>query len=249
MSTRPTDLNIVKISNKPFGQGYGCAVWKAKLQESGIVASLREAAILNKLDHPNVIEFIGTSFGHSNPPLPCIVLAFCDNDNISNYLKRHTNPNRTQLVTQITAGLRYLHKIRVIHGDIKPVNILIDDAHQARISDFGSARMEDDRSKSVTGTPRWMAPELHEPYVDDPSTSQASDVWAFALTVLEIFTGLQPFHRIDRELTLILFLMGGGRPERDRYASLDETIWLSLEKCWEVDPAKRPSIHDPIVNI
>jgi serine/threonine protein kinase len=66
------------------------------------------------------------------------------------------------------------------------VNILIHNVHQACISNFESARMEDDHNESSIGMPWWMAPELHDPYVDNPLTSQASDVWAFALTVLEV---------------------------------------------------------------
>jgi serine/threonine protein kinase len=77
------------------------------------------------------------------------------------------------------------------------VNILIVNAHQARIGDFGSARLEDDPNESAIGTPRWMAPVLHDPYADDPLTSRASDVWAFALTVLEVTSFIYLYNKFS----------------------------------------------------
>ena len=61
------------------------------------------------------------------------------------------------------------------------VYILINDMHQTHISDFGSARM--DLKKSVIRMPQWTSLELHDLYVDNPLTTQASDVWAFTLTI------------------------------------------------------------------
>lgn len=81
----------------------------------------------------------------------------------------------------------------MIHGDIKAANILINDEGQACLTDFGLSRILQTTgftTKTPTGTPRFMAPELHVNGEGDeealPRTTKASDVWAYAMTVLEV---------------------------------------------------------------
>uniref|UniRef100_A0A0D3GHQ3 non-specific serine/threonine protein kinase n=1 Tax=Oryza barthii TaxID=65489 RepID=A0A0D3GHQ3_9ORYZ len=98
---------------------------------------------------------------------------------------------RHKIVSDIARGLCYLHKgckQRIVHLDIKPQNILLDDQFNAKISDFGVAKLVDkDRSRVMTrmrGTPGYMAPE----WLTSTITEKA-DVYSFGVVVLEIICG------------------------------------------------------------
>ncbi|KAG8991627.1 hypothetical protein FRB93_002614 [Tulasnella sp. JGI-2019a] len=124
------------------------------------------------------------------------------NGDIKQYLTVNPNANRVQLIHEIALGMLYIHGKNVIHGDLKRVNILIDDALKARIADFGLSEIKQHATSSMVtrnshiassgaGTLRYMSPEALHGVID-----KASDVYAFAMTIYEIFTNLPPFLRV-----------------------------------------------------
>jgi len=149
----------------------------------------------------------------------------------------------------VAGGLAYLHGHGIVHGDMKSVNILVDDEHNACIADFGLARILGETgftTKSVGGTCRWMAYELVELSDEEeecvPQVTMESDVWAFGMTVLEILTGRLPFFHLKRDLSVIRCIMRGGRPRHERYLEISGNIWSLLERCWHADLAQRLSM-------
>ncbi|KAG9001957.1 hypothetical protein FRB93_011929 [Tulasnella sp. JGI-2019a] len=161
---------------------------------------LKEIKVWNRLHHPHVLPFLGASIAAS-PPF--IVSQYMPNGDVRRYLTKNPNANRVQLVHEIALGMLYIHSKNIVHGDLKQVNILIDDAFKARISDFGlseikqyatttlavqSSRGPDMTHVSGVGTLRYMSPEAFQGVID-----KGSDVYAFAMTVYEIFTNTPPF--------------------------------------------------------
>lgn len=161
----------------------------------------KEIRIWKDLRHPRVLQFIGASL---NAQVPFIVSAFMQNGNILDYLGRfHDDFKKIRLLHDVTLGMIYLHRQSVLHGDLKPANILIDDAGRARIADFGLSRLIESSSSTVSkrsnvthsndtikGTLRFMAPE----YLRGKPLTKASDVYSFAMTVYQVFTGKYPFY-------------------------------------------------------
>lgn len=100
----------------------------------------------------------------------------------------------------------------------------------------------------AVGISRWLAPELINPpckkgHHQLPGTQQA-DIFAFAMLVIEVFTGALPFGDVRHE-TAILMIARGQRPEKPRGAEsrgLTPDIWKFIQKCWNQNPTKRPSI-------
>ncbi|KAG9006205.1 hypothetical protein FRB94_000900 [Tulasnella sp. JGI-2019a] len=114
------------------------------------------------------------------------------NGDIKQYLTVNPNANRVQLIHEIALGMLYIHGKNVIHGDLKRVNILIDDALKARIADFGLSEIKQHATSSMVtrnshiassgaGTLRYMSPEALHGVID-----KASDVYAFAMTIYEV---------------------------------------------------------------
>ena len=164
---------------------------------------------------------------------------------------------------QVVQGVKYLHQHNIIHGDIKPHNLLMGDDGIIRIADFGISKMlEDAREKleDATGTPAFMSPELCG---DSGSISgQLADVWAIGATMFMLLFGFPPFlagsiinlyqkiindplvfpHSIDPSLSDLLEHMLEKKPEK-RY-SLDEVIrhpWLKQPPTNYVPPQDKTS--------
>jgi serine/threonine protein kinase len=193
---------------------------------------VREALPLSGLHHTNIARLIGVSSISSRPAL---VFPWYDNGTAQKYLSGRDVPAKISVVSvyrmllgsnltsyvqirDIAAGVAYMHRKGLVHGDLKAVrlplfmvvlykiphtdvqtNILIDDQGRGVLSDFGLARAFGITDKSglttssISGSLRWLAPELF-PRLDvgqansqtEIQRTKASDVWAFGCTVYEV---------------------------------------------------------------
>ncbi|KAI4316480.1 hypothetical protein L6164_024458 [Bauhinia variegata] len=152
---------------------------------------------------------------------------------------------RVSKALEIAQAMRYLHeqKPKVIHRDLKPGNIFLDDAMHVRVADFGHARFLDDEEMALTGetgTYVYMAPEVIrcEPY------NEKCDVYSFGVILNELLTGKYPYIETDYGPTKIAMEVVEGklRPElpEDKDGELAELIEL-ICVCWDGNPAVRPS--------
>jgi len=211
---------------------------------------LREAKVWNQLDHPNITPFYGICFDLGLLYAPCLICPYFKNGNLAKYLEKSHDADRMKLVGQVAVGLAYLHDHGIVHGDMKSVNILVNDEHKACIADFGLARILGETgftTKSIGGTCRWIAYELIDLSDEEeecvPQVTMESDVWAFGMTVLEILTGRLPFFYFKSDLSVIRCVMKGGRPRHDRYPEISGNVWSTLERCWHPDPTQRPPME------
>ncbi|KZT21085.1 kinase-like protein [Neolentinus lepideus HHB14362 ss-1] len=257
---------LVPVSRYHFACGLHCDLWQA-FDESGQVVVvkavrtswnspeqlckmkrriLREISILSALKrHPNIVPFLGVTYGFGRAEIPAPVCLFYKDGDIVEYLKRIPVPicDRFKLISQVAAGLSYLHRNGIVHGDIKGVNILMSEGGAA-LCDFGLSRILDVKgftTQTVGGTCRWMAPELLEcdKAEELPRVTTFSDIWAFAMTVLEIITGRPPFLDKWGDATVLLTVINGGRPNHRDYAEIDHETWGILGLCWHRNPEER----------
>ena len=114
---------------------------KLYTQEEGVPSNaIREIALLKELSHPNVVKLLDVFF---KPNKLVLVFEFLDND-LKKYMKalkgRLAPPNVKNLAYQLCRGLEFCHANRIIHRDIKPHNLLIDQRLRLKVADFGLAR-------------------------------------------------------------------------------------------------------------
>ncbi|KAK1216068.1 hypothetical protein PQX77_021299 [Marasmius sp. AFHP31] len=208
---------------------------------------LREAIVWRQLKHPNVLPFHGIYYSESESQF-CLVSPWMENGNLLQYLKatRTEKVNRLTLVHDVAAGLAYLHIRKVVHGDLKGVNVLITPDGHACLADFGLSRIADTQALRLTsstsrpaGTARWMSPEMLNG-VSGPT--KESDVYAFGCVCYEIFTSLSPFHELPNEMAVaIQVVVHNKRPERPQgIAVLTDEMWRVMKSCWHIDPRSRP---------
>jgi serine/threonine protein kinase len=175
----PWELFI--FEDKLLGEGASSKVYLAKWRETLVVAKvidpefakikksvvLREIAIMSKLHHPNIVQFLG----FIDDPF-IIVLEYIVNGTISSNMRNFNKKQKISIMKDILRGLAYLHNRRplsLIHRDIKPSNILITSSKMAKIADFGLSKFYNksnynDSSNNVcscVGSRRYMAPEIY----------------------------------------------------------------------------------------
>ncbi|CAE6538124.1 unnamed protein product [Rhizoctonia solani] len=151
---------------------------------------------------------------------------------------------------QIAAGLSYMHGLGLVHGDIKGNNVVVSEDGTAKITDFGSATMAQEFAIAFTATQsvpysiRWAAPELFQ----TPCPRFESDVYAFAMTVLEALTGDIP-HKGLSDFVIMRRGFEGKLPDRPidhipARSKKGDKLWNLLTRCWHLEPVQRPAIRE-----
>ncbi len=205
---------------------------------------IREAKVLSDLDHPNIIPVI--DYGEVNGLL-FFVMPFMTYGGL--HLRIQKKPMNVKeamrIVDQVCSALQYAHDKGVVHRDVKPSNILLDDEGNCFLSDFGFAHV-DEASVSLTGsavigTPAYMAPEQ----LQEGEVTPLSDQYALGVVLYRMSTGYLPF---DAETPIAVALKHATEPlPRPRYLNpnLPEPIERVLIKALSKDPSKRyPTISE-----
>ncbi|MFN2145947.1 MAG: serine/threonine-protein kinase, partial [Anaerolineales bacterium] len=146
---------------------------------------------LANLDHPNVRKVYSTGDG---PGFLYFALTYYPSGSLADRLRGRPLAPDVALKTgaQIARALEYIHSQRVIHRDLKPTNILIDDDMHAFLTDFGIARTLSDSTIALhtgQGTPAYSSPEQHTKSFIDHKT----DIYSFGVMLFEMFTGNPPW--------------------------------------------------------
>ncbi|KAJ8083247.1 hypothetical protein PM082_009119 [Marasmius tenuissimus] len=265
----PTCLSIQnakKIGEYPIAAGGFGDVWKGTIGDSSELVCLkvvkvylksdlvkltseylREAILWRQLKHPNVLPFFGIYRLEHTQQL-CLISPWMEKGNLVGFLKatKREDVDHYTLVYDVTSGLAYLHSRKIVHGDLKGLNILITCSFRACIADFGLSRITDTNGLRITtsttrpvGTARWLAPEL---LIGSGGPSKESDVYSYACVCYEIFTGLQPFPELANEMTVAFNVAQGKRPSRPEGApELSDAMWALMNVCWDANPSSRPS--------
>ncbi|KIM75589.1 hypothetical protein PILCRDRAFT_78699 [Piloderma croceum F 1598] len=210
-----------------------------------------EARIWHHLKHPNVSEFYGIAFNLGY--MPALILPFYSNGTVIEYVREKGNESRLDMVKQIAQGLEYLHGQSVVHGDLRGSNVLVDDNERPRICDYGLAFIiepSEFTSMKTTRACRWTAPEIMNPpenttYAVDSFVlfTKESDIYAFAMTVLEIFTGDIPFHH-KNDSSVIFAVLDGIHPELPPFLKEQESLGQVVQECWHQEPSRRPTSRE-----
>ena len=156
-------------------------------------ALVAEGRLLAELDHPGLLRIFDVGIHDGRPYL---VLEYVSGRNLQqHFAERSATPREAaRLLADLADVVAYAHRHGVVHGDIKPQNVLIDPVGCARLIDFGLARLEDAwRAEAAAsgGTPDFLAPELANASQTRPS--EATDVFELGATLYWLLTGRPPF--------------------------------------------------------
>ncbi|KIJ05090.1 hypothetical protein PAXINDRAFT_21625 [Paxillus involutus ATCC 200175] len=209
------------------------------------------------LNHINVLPLFGTTMNFGL--FPAMVCPWVENGTLSSYLGRLdgnlTAAERLSLVSDVAAGLQYLHSRSVVHGDLSGSNVLVDGNRRACISDFGLSTLLTElggstyaTSRQAEGTVRWTAPELLDPQVPlgaPPIVPMVhSDVYSFGRIMLQVMTGKVPFHYYLRNMQVLYAISQGKIPDRPSEELVTDRQWSFMQRCWMPLDADEPRPGD-----
>ncbi|KAG8947070.1 hypothetical protein FRC03_001202 [Tulasnella sp. 419] len=205
---------------------------------------MREMSVWCQLDHENVVPFLGYAFSGT---FPCMIAPWYENGNLPDHIARHPDLDRTRMQS-VPHNLLSRAIARMTVNYIIQSNILVDDEGHARITDFGLSRIMEEghsgwtTSTGISGTHRWMAPELLLTERSNPTTE--ADVYSVTLLVLEIYTGKIPFPHLDAA-PFFRAIVAEKSPQRSHYSPFDppEDVWQVFERGWSFEPDLRPRVE------
>ncbi|WVZ49625.1 hypothetical protein U9M48_000965 [Paspalum notatum var. saurae] len=185
---------VYKVTLDVGGRATAVAVKRCKaIDESRKKEFVQELVILCHLSHPNIIKLVGCCLEFEAPML---VYEFAQNGNLNQLLhgrprRRVPLPTRLRIAAESAEALAHLHAHPVhpvLHGDVKPENILLADGWIAKVSDFGCSTIKDNVQVVPKGTLAYLDPEfLHTFQLTDKG-----DVYSFGVVLVELLTRKKP---------------------------------------------------------
>ena len=166
-------------------------------QRSAIESKFRnECVILSKLDHPNVVQFVGVHYGRSKKHLSLIMERL--HSDLNDFLQRNPTtqlPVRLCILSDVSCGLFYLHNLRppLIHRDLTAPNILLTEDCVAKIGDLGVSRFVDPNvANKLTVGPGNIAYMPPEARYEDPSYTIKLDIFSYGVLIVHTVIGKIP---------------------------------------------------------
>jgi serine/threonine protein kinase len=213
------------------------AVKSAPASSAGAAELLRrERGIMAGLRSPHVVPCIGGRGGRDGSYQ--LFLEFAPGGSLADAVARNGGGRGLEeravaaYAADVAAGLAYVHGAGLVHGDVKPRNVVIGGDGRAMLADFGCARSAEAVGGPIGGTPAFMAPEVARGEAQGPP----ADVWALGCTVIEMATGRAPWRGVDDVLAAVRLIgYTHAVPEVPRWLSADAKDFLA--RCL----ARRPS--------
>ena len=151
---------------------------------------MEEVAILNKLDHPNIVKYYET---YDDQKYIYLVMEFIKGQQLFEKITAQENQTLHEHVAatymkSLFQAINHCHAQGIIHRDIKSENIMITDSGSVRLIDFGLSKASKKNLKTIAGTPYYMAPE-----VLDGNYGQKADIWSLGVLLYTLVSGYLPF--------------------------------------------------------
>lgn len=236
---------------KQLGSGASGVVYSATDNATGRTVALKLAPLadlkhlLNEMGlqalsrHKNIVQYNDAYVSASEV---CIVMELVDGGCLTDIImdmEPWPEPMIAYVCKESLEALDFLHKDRRMHRDIKSDNILVSKTGEIKIADFGFAvnlTSEQDKRKSVVGTPYWMAPEL----IRGQEYDEKVDVWSMGITAMEM-AELEPPYLDEPPLRALLMITTNGTPKFKSPQTWSAEFKDYVSKSCDVEMATRPS--------
>ncbi|HEY4367268.1 MAG TPA: serine/threonine-protein kinase [Steroidobacteraceae bacterium] len=200
---------------------------------------LSEAHMVGMLQHPNILPIFdaGEEEGHYYIVTEHVhgartLSAYCKPDNLLPI------DDVVEIMYKCAKALHYAHSRGVIHRDIKPSNLMLTQANDVRVIDFGIALVADSeisRIEGIAGSPSYMSPEQ----VQSLEITNRSDLYSLGAVMYELLTGFRPFRGGNLSKLLHQIVYATAQPIHSLRPQIPELLEDTVAKALQKDPAKR----------
>ena len=249
---RGATSNVYKARQKSDGQivALKMGARQLSLDEESFTRFKREFTIVQHLRHSNLIETL--EFGEEKQ-VPYLVLEFVEGVSLERLLHdKGVMPlvESAELILQVAEGLRFLHQNQIVHRDVKPGNVLVNEKGLAKLGDFGvlktlAANSGMTADGKAMGTVEFGAPEQFE---DAKSTDVRCDIYSLAATFYATLTGLFPFGCGSLRRILGRKQKNKCVPLRRIDASLPSALEELVARSLQADRERRPATMDEFID-
>mmetsp|Transcript_29248 Transcript_29248/g.52279 ORF Transcript_29248/g.52279 Transcript_29248/m.52279 type:complete len:621 (+) Transcript_29248:1233-3095(+) len=253
MSSTPKDFEVLA----KLGQGSFGTVFKVRrkadhktyvmktiniagMDRRGQEEAINEVNILSSLDNPYIVKYYDSFIDHN---VLYIIMEHCSKGDLCNLLRLQAGrllPEARvwKFFLQMCLGLEYLHSMKILHRDMKSMNVFLADKDSVRIGDLGVAKVLSNTAAyahTMVGTPYYLSPELCEerPY------NAKSDVWALGCILYELCTLKPPFDALNQGALILKIIRGKYTPLGDNFS---EELRDLVHSCLVKDLRKRPTV-------
>ncbi|KAL7616897.1 hypothetical protein Lser_V15G00096 [Lactuca serriola] len=236
------------------------AIKKSKvIDQSQIKQFVNEVIILSQINHQNIVKLLGCCL---ETPVPLLVYEYITNSTLGYHIHTHamlTFGKRLKIAAETAEALAYMHSTtQIIHRDVKPSNILLNDEFTAKVSDFGISRFvplgETHLSTIVKGTIGYMDPE----YFRTCKLTEKSDVYSFGVVLIELLTRTK-IHSLEISLRFykgaaaylaslierdVLVQVLDDQLQREEYAEVVKCVAKIAINCLDLEGKTRPTMKE-----
>jgi len=208
------------------------------------IKTLQNSALSQELEY----SFLSEIYGYCELETTFYVVWESFNLNLKDLLHDKTLDwvLKYSIAKDIAKGLSYLHKKKIIHGDLRSTTILITDEKKAKLSEYGIYDIIYPKFSGYgkEGSFRYMAPELIKSM--DSERNEQTDIYSFGMVMWELGTHKIPFEdSTDFQIFPLLFQNQKEIVSPETHPNLN----ILIEKCWETEPSKRPTLEDCLTQI
>ncbi|CAH2320126.1 ankyrin repeat and kinase domain-containing 1 [Pelobates cultripes] len=250
---------VYKVRHKKWWTVYAVKCSTPILGDPGLASTtynslIEEASKMEKIKFRYVVQIYGIC---RNPV--GIVMEFMENGSLEKLLPSHSLSwhLKFRFIHEIALGMNFLHMMNppLLHLDLKPGNILLDEHLHVKISDFGLSKWKEHSThkeyiekSAIKGTLSYIPPEMLLQSIN--ATGIKYDVYSYAIVIWELLTQKKPYAGANM-MAVIIKVASGQRPpiediSEDRPVECHQMIDL-MQRCWNQHPNKRPSFADIVV--
>jgi len=199
---------------------------------------IKEVEILRDINHPNMVNFVE---GLINPPSQLwVVMEYMDAGALNVIIENleeaaFSEADIATITHQTLLCLDYIHKLDIIHRDIKSDNVLLSRDGRVKIADFGYSAHGDGKHVTFVGTPYWMAPEI----INAKKYGTEIDIWSLGIMVIEMVDREPPL--MDKIPATAMFEIAKfkARPNCVREAEISSSLQSFLDASLRIEPRAR----------
>ena len=210
---------------------------------------INEINILKQLDHPNILKILEF---HLTEDKFYIITDYLPEGELYDEIDKKSifsEREASYIIYQVLSAIRYCHKMRVVHRDVKPENIMImgreNGLLHVKLIDFGTAKLFNERykNKALVGSSYYIAPEVIKGKYDE-----ACDLWSIGVIMYILLTGSPPFNGDNQNEILKSILIGKYDTTLDTYKTLSNNAKDLITKLLRFNPSERITAKEALMH-